>query len=72
MSVVLFDIKKKKKKVCVVHHDTIKQCGDIDLPRWVERLKGQIKEREETKGGSSEYKKCRESGRRGSVAHTTL
>ena len=48
MSAVLLEI-KNKKKVCVVHHDTIKKCGDSDLPRWVERLRGQIKEREGAK-----------------------
>ena len=35
MSAVLLEI-KNNKKVCVVHHETIKKCGDSDLPRWVE------------------------------------
>ena len=48
MSAVLLGI-KNTKKVCVVHHDTIMKCGDSDLPRWVERLRGQIKEREPKK-----------------------
>ena len=30
----------------MVHYETINKCGDSDLPRWVERLRGQIKERE--------------------------
>ena len=34
----------------MVHRDTIHKCGDRDLPRWVERLKGQIKEKEGVKG----------------------
>ena len=55
MSAVLLEI-KNKKKVCVVHHDTIKKCGDSDLPMWVERLRGQIKEREGAKEGSREDK----------------
>ena len=50
MSAVLLEI-KNNKKVCVVHHDTIKKCGDSDFPRWVERLRGQIKEREGAKEG---------------------
>ena len=57
MSAVLLEI-NNNKKVCVVHHDTLKKCGDSDLPMWVERLRGQIKEREGAKGGSSEDKKC--------------
>ena len=48
MSAVLLEI-KNNNKVCVVHHDTIKECGDSDLTRWVERLRGQIKEREGAK-----------------------
>ena len=32
MSASLLEI-KNKKKVCVDHHDTIKKCGDSDLPR---------------------------------------
>ena len=36
--------------------DTIKKCGDSDLPRWVERLRDQIKEREGVKEGSREDK----------------
>ena len=55
MSVVLLEI-QNNKKVCVVHHDTIKKCGDSDLPRWVERLRGQIKERDGAKEGSREDK----------------
>ena len=55
MSAVLLEI-KNNKKVCVVHHDTIKKCGDSDLPRWVERLRGQIKEREGAKEVSREDK----------------
>ena len=55
MSAVLLEI-KNNKKVCVVHHDTIKKCGDSDFPRWVERLRGQIKEREGAKEGSREDK----------------
>ena len=35
----------------MVHHDTIKKFGDSDLPRWVEKLRGQIKEREGAKEG---------------------
>ena len=31
-----------------------KKCRDSDLPRWVERLRGQIKEREGAKEGSRE------------------
>ena len=53
MSAVLLEI-KNNKKVCVVHHDTIKKCGDSDFPRWVERLRGQIKEREGAKEVSRE------------------
>ena len=53
MSAVLLEI-KINKKVCVVHHDTIKKCGDSELPRWVERLRGQIKEREGSKEGLRE------------------
>ena len=56
MSAVLLEI-KNNKKVCVVLHDTLKKCGDSDLLRWVERLRGQIKEREGTKGGLMEDKK---------------
>ena len=48
MSAVLLEI-KNNKKVCVVHHDTIKKWGKSDFPRWVERLRGQIKEREGAK-----------------------
>ena len=55
MSAVLLEI-KNNKKVCVVHHDTIKKCGDSDFPRWVERLRGQIKEREGAKKDSREDK----------------
>ena len=55
MSAVLLEI-KNNKKVCVVHHDTIKKCGDSDFPRWVERLRGQIKEREGAKEGLREDK----------------
>ena len=40
----------------MVHHDTIKKCGDSDFPRWVERLRGQIKEREGAKEGLREDK----------------
>ena len=47
---------RNNKKVCVVHHDTLNKCGDSDLPRWVERLKGQIKEREGAKECSREDK----------------
>ena len=47
---------KNNNKVGVVHHDTIKKCGDSALPRWVERLRGQIKERDGTKAGLSEDK----------------
>ena len=54
-SAVLLEI-KNNKKVCVIHHDTIKKCGDSDLPRWVERLRGHIKEREGAKEGSREDK----------------
>ena len=54
MSAVLLEIQNNKKG-CVVHH-TIKKCGDSDLPRWVERLRGQIKEREGAKEGSREDK----------------
>ena len=32
LSAVLLKI-KNNKKVCVVHHDAIKKCGDSDLPR---------------------------------------
>ena len=53
MSAVLLKIKNKKKD-CVVHHDTLKKCGDRDLPRCVERLRGQIKEREGAKEGLRE------------------
>ena len=35
MSAVFLEI--QNKKVCVVHHDTLKKCGDSVLPRWVER-----------------------------------
>ena len=55
MSAVLLEI-KNNQKVCVVHHDTIKKCGDSDFPRWVERLRGQIKEREGAKEGLREDK----------------
>ena len=34
------------------HHDTIKKCGDSDLPRWVERLRGQIKDNQGAKESS--------------------
>ena len=57
MSAVLLEI--INNKVCVVHHDTIQKCGDSDLPRWVERLRGQIKEREGAKEGSREDKNVR-------------
>ena len=40
----------------MVHHDTIKKCWDSDLPRWVEILRGQIKEREGAKEASREDK----------------
>ena len=53
MSAVLLEI-KNNKKVCVVHHDTIKKCGDSDFPRSVEILRGQIKEREGAKEGLRE------------------
>ena len=56
---------KNKKKICVVHHDTIKKCGDSDLPRWVESLRGQIKGREGGKEGLRDDKKNWEWGRRG-------
>ena len=36
MSAVFLEI-RNNKKVCVIHHDTLKKCGDCDLPRWVER-----------------------------------
>ena len=36
--------------------DTIKKCGDSDFSRWVERLRGQIKEREGAKEGLREDK----------------
>ena len=39
MSAVLLEI-KNNKKVCVVHHDTLKKCGDSDFPKWVEGLRG--------------------------------
>ena len=55
MSAVLLEI-KNNKKVCEVHHDTIKKCGDSDFPRWVERLRGQIKERGGAKEGLREDK----------------
>ena len=48
MSAVLLEI-KNNKNVCVVHHDTLKKCGDSNLPMWVENLRGQIKEREGAK-----------------------
>ena len=38
----------------MVHHDALKKCGDSDLLRWVERLRGQIKEREGAKKGLRE------------------
>ena len=53
MSAVLLEI-KNNKTVWVVHHDTIKKCVDSDLPRWVERLRGQVKERDGAKEGSRE------------------
>ena len=59
MSAVLLEI-KNNKKVCVLHHDTLKKCGDSDLPRWVERLRGQIKPKK-----VRERIKCWEWGRRG-------
>ena len=40
----------------MVHHDTIKKCEDSDFPRWVERLRGQIKERDGAKEGLREDK----------------
>ena len=40
----------------MVHHDTLNKCGDSDFPTWVERLRGQIKEREGTKEGLREDK----------------
>ena len=40
----------------VIVIDTLKKCGDSDLPRWVEKLRGQIKEREGAKGGLREDK----------------
>ena len=40
----------------MVHHDTIKKCGDSDLPKWVKRMRGQIKEREGAKEGLGEDK----------------
>ena len=55
MPAVLLEI-KNNKKVGVVHHDTKKKCGDSDIPRWLERLRGQIKEREGAKEGSREDK----------------
>ena len=55
MSAVLLE-NKNNKKVCVVHHDTTNKCGDSDLPRWVEKLRGQIKEREGAKEGLREDK----------------
>ena len=55
MSAVLLEV-KNNKKVCVVHHDTIKKCGNSNLPRWVERLRGQIREREGAKEGLREDK----------------
>ena len=55
MSAVLLEI-KNNKKVCVVHHDTLKKWGDSNLPRWVERLRAQIKKREGAKEGSREDK----------------
>ena len=64
MSAVLLEI-KKNKKVCVVHHDTLKKYGDSDLPMWVERLRGQIKEREGAKGCLREDTNVGEWGRRG-------
>ena len=45
MSVVLLEI-NNTKKVYVVHHDTLIKCGDRALSRLLERLRGQIKERE--------------------------
>ena len=41
MSAILLEI-KNNKKVCVVYHDTLMKGEDRDLPRWVERLRGQI------------------------------
>ena len=35
----------------MVYHEAIKKCGDSDLSRWVERLRGQIKVREGAKEG---------------------
>ena len=55
MSAVLLEI-KNNKKICVVHHDTIKKCWDSDFPRWVERLGSQIKERVGAKECSREDK----------------
>ena len=40
----------------MVHCDTINKCGDSDFPTWVERLRGQIKEREGAKEGLREDK----------------
>ena len=37
----------------------LKKCGDSDLPRWVERLRGQIKERERAKEGLRDDKNVR-------------
>ena len=55
MSAVLLE-NKNNRKVGVVHHDTIKKCGDSDLPRCVERLRGHIKEKEGAKEGLREDK----------------
>ena len=55
MSAVSLEI-KNNNKVCVVHYDTLKKCGDRDLPMWVERLRGQIKERVGAKEGLREDK----------------
>ena len=55
MSAVVLEV-KNNKKVCVIHHDTIKKCGNSNLLRWVERLRGQIRERDGAKEGLREDK----------------
>ena len=52
-------VNKIMSAVVLVHHDTLNKCGDSRLPRWVERLRGQIKEREGAKGGLREDKNVR-------------
>ena len=50
----------------MVHHDTIKKCGDSDLPRWVERLERSDLRRE--RGSQRRFErgyKCWEWGREG-------